>query len=216
MRRLGGAPVRGVAAGLLMVAALLLFLSTGRGQADPGPETRPADVAEPVTPDRDPTSSEAPLVVPEGSAAARPARLDIAAVGIGSTLDPLDQLANGEVEAPPRWGVAGWYSGGARPGETGPAVIAGHVDSPDGPSVFADLTQVRPGDVVTVTDVAGEQHRFRVDRTQVAPRDRFPTRAVYGPTPDAQLRLITCDGPYVASAGGYQDNFIVYATKVTS
>src|SRR5436305_134476 len=39
----------------------------------------------------------------------------------------------------------------ATPGEVGPAVILGHVDTArDGPAVFYRLHQLRPGDTVTV------------------------------------------------------------------
>ena len=44
----------------------------------------------------------------------------------------------------------------------------------------------------------------------------FPTAEVYGPTPDAQLRLITCDGPYDRAAGRYLHNLVVFATLASN
>jgi hypothetical protein len=39
--------------------------------------------------------------------------------------------------------------------------------------------------------------------------------AVYGPTPDPELRLVTCGGTFDAASGHYADNVIVYAREVT-
>jgi hypothetical protein len=37
---------------------------------------------------------------------------------------------------------------------------------------------------------------------------------VYGPVPDAELRLITCGGAFDFATGHYLSNVIVYATLV--
>lgn len=157
------------------------------------------------------------LVDVEGTGTGRPpVAVRVPSIGLESRLDTIGVAESGVLETPPRWEVPGWYDGGPHPGDTGPAVIAGHVDSPTGPAVFARLDELRPGDLVEVEDAAGRVVRFRVDRSAEAPRDAFPTQAVYGPTPDPQLRLITCSGDYDAAAGGYQDNLIVFATAVTT
>jgi hypothetical protein len=43
------------------------------------------------------------------------------------------------------------------------------------------------------------------------PKDRFPTAAVYGPAPGAQLRLITCGGTFDPALRSYLSNVVVYA-----
>ena len=45
------------------------------------------------------------------------------------------------------------------------------------------------------------------------PKAAFPTAEVYGPTPDAQLRLITCGGDFDRSRRGYADNVVVFARQ---
>ena len=45
-------------------------------------------------------------------------------------------------------------------------------------------------------------------------KDEFPTGAVYGPTPDAELRLITCGGVFDSGLGSYLSNTVVYATEI--
>ena len=39
------------------------------------------------------------------------------------------------------------------------------------------------------------------------------TDEVYGPTPDRQLRLITCGGVFDRSLKSYKDNLVVYAVR---
>ena len=52
---------------------------------------------------------------------------------------------------------------------------------------------------------------FRVQSKESHPKDRFPTRRVYGPTAGSTLRLVTCTGAWDASRGHYRDNLIVFA-----
>lgn len=200
-----------------LAAALVLGGCGAGGSTEPaaGPSGPTASSA-PGSPVRDTRPEPQRTAVPDDARVARPIALSVPALGIESELDRLRVDEDGALQSPPRWQEAGWYARGPRPGERGPAVVAGHVDSPDGPAVFARLSEVAVGDTVVVTRADGGTARFRVDRTQLVPQDAFPTEAVYGPTPDAQLRLITCDGPYVESRGGYQDNLVVYATEVSS
>lgn len=139
--------------------------------------------------------------------------MSIPAVGIKTgPLEDLALLGDGSLAAPHDPARAGWFAAGAVPGEVGPAVIAGHVDSTTGPAVFFDLRRVEPGDLVTVGLSDGSRSRFRVDRVVATAKKGFPTEAVFGPTPDAELRLITCSGPYDRRTG-YLDNTVVFATK---
>jgi len=52
---------------------------------------------------------------------------------------------------------------------------------------------------------------FRVTSVGRYPKNAFPTARVYGPTPDAQLRLITCGGEFDRAHSSYLDNTVVYA-----
>ncbi len=197
---------------LVPTAAVSQSVGAGPERPDASSAAVPRAVAPAPTPSI-PTAA-APVIRPQRARTAVPTRVQVPSLGIDSSLERLHTAANGELEAPRAWQQAGWFAEGTRPGATGPAVIAGHVDSPDGPAVFARLSELAPGDLVVVRHRDGTAARFRVDRRQVVPKDGFPTAAVYGPTPDAQLRLITCDGPYVRTSGGYQDNLVVFASKV--
>ena len=126
-------------------------------------------------------------------------------------LVPLGLNADGTLEVPARFDRAGWWSGGARPGEPGPAVIVGHVDSHTGPAVFYRLPELRAGDRIAVVRRDGSRVRFVVQRTERYPKARFPTARVYGRTRGATLRVITCSGAFDRSRGHYLDNMVVYA-----
>jgi sortase (surface protein transpeptidase) len=142
---------------------------------------------------------------------ALPARLRIPAIGVDTSLERLGVDKHGEVEAPKAWRQAGWYTGSARPGQAGPAVILGHIDSTSGPAVFYRLASLRAGDAVEVTRVDGSRIVFHVSGRQQVAKSQFPSDLVYGPTLEPSLRLVTCAGSFDARSRHYRDNIIVFA-----
>lgn len=142
---------------------------------------------------------------------APPVSLTIPKLDLSVDLERLTLDDAGALIPPQDFARAGWYVDSAVPGDVGPAVIAGHVDSRDGPAVFYDLRELAHGDVVDVAREDGTTARFTVLGTEQYPKDEFPTQAVYGPTPDAELRLITCGGVFDRAARSYRDNVVVYA-----
>jgi hypothetical protein len=145
---------------------------------------------------------------------APPVRLVIPAVGVATPLDRLGLEAGGAMAVPEDFGRAGWFAEGPQPGQLGPAVIAGHVDSRTGPAVFYRLRDLRPGDHIEVTRTDGTRLRFAVEGARSFPKTSFPTDAVFGPTPAAELRLVTCTGTFDRARGSYRDNLVVFARLV--
>ena len=112
---------------------------------------------------------------------------------------------------------AGWYEPLASPGEVGPAVIIGHVDTArSGPAVFYRLGALRPADLILITRVDHSTARFMVTAVTQYPKDDFPTAAVYGPVDHAALRLVTCGGSFDRHTGSYRDSVVVQATLTGS
>jgi hypothetical protein len=144
---------------------------------------------------------------------ADPVRLRIPALGVTTGLQRLGRQRDGSVAVPNRTDVAGWYTGGPRPGQPGPAVILGHIDSRTGPGVFVHLDELRPGAVVRVDRSEGSTVTFRVTAVSRVPKTAFPTDLVYAPTLDPTLRLVTCGGSFDRSRGSYRDNVIAYAVR---
>ena len=158
-----------------------------------------------------------PIVAPPQSAAAqvaRPVSLTIPLIGVKTNLITLGLAAGGAMQVPSTSTVAGWFTGSPRPGAVGSSIIVGHVDSKSGPGIFFRLPELKKGDDVYVKRSDGTTAEFRVTEVQEYPKDHFPTDRVYGPTPDAELRLITCGGTFDSVTGHYLSNIIVYASQI--
>jgi Sortase domain len=141
----------------------------------------------------------------------KPVRLEIPAIGVSTPLLRLGLEPDGAMEVPGDFARAGWFAEGPAPGQVGPSVIAGHVDSTTGPAVFYRLRDLRPGDPVLVERADGARLRFLVERSRSFPKTTFPTQDVFGPVPAAELRLITCGGDFDRARGSYRDNLVVFA-----
>jgi sortase (surface protein transpeptidase) len=140
-----------------------------------------------------------------------PTRVRVPAIAVDSDLVRLGVDADRVLVPPTDFATAGWFAEGPAPGATGPAVLAGHVDSTAGPAVFFRLRELAPGDEVLVDRADGSTVRFEVTSVDRYPKDAFPTDQVYGPTPRAELRLITCGGEFDAGERSYRDNVVVTA-----
>ncbi|MFF0230760.1 class F sortase [Micromonospora sp. NPDC005254] len=184
-------------------AAVCLAAGTGVGLATTGPPP-PAASWHPGCADGCPSVAAPPR--PQGP----PTRVRVPRIGVDSALTVLGLDRAGVLVPPTEFDTAGWYGAGPAPGDTGPAVLAGHLDSRSGPAVFARLDELRPGDRVQVWR-GGRWLSFRVTGSLRTRKDRFPTAAVYGPTPGAELRLVTCGGDFDRRRGHYRDNVVVFA-----
>jgi LPXTG-site transpeptidase (sortase) family protein len=184
-------------------------------RSSPGPAGSPTEV-QLVPPSVRPLEiGSSGLLAPSGVTASRsapPTRLRIPAIGVDAPVVQLDKGADGTMDVPADSNTPGWYARGPAPGENGPAVILGHLDSVSGPAVFWRLSSLHPGDVVQVQRQDGSQVKFSVSRTATFSVDSFPTRDVYGTSAGPELRLITCGGDYSASRRRYLSNVVAFAT----
>jgi len=140
-----------------------------------------------------------------------PLSVRIPSIGVSSSLVPLGLNPDHTLQVPTDYSVAGWYIYRPVPGQRGPAVIAGHVDSTSGPGVFYRLKDVPIGAPIEVSRDDGSVAVFTVTAKEEDSKDAFPTERVYGPTPKAELRVITCGGAFDSSIRHYLDNIIVFA-----
>jgi len=145
--------------------------------------------------------------------APNPAVIRIPRLDVEASIIPLGLNDDGSIEVPEDPDQAGWWLGGPEPGETGPAVILGHVDSQEeGPAVFFYLQYLDPGDEIHIDRVDGSTITYVVEATERHDKDEFPTDAVYGPTEQPTLRLVTCGGDFDFGVRTYEDNVIVFAS----
>lgn len=214
---------------LVSAAAGFLFLMPLSGCAAGAPAAQPDSLSSPQTgsgtstlpPDASPSPSPSAVSAePLGAhqlpvmGASDPVSLSIPSIGVQTDLLHLGLLDDGSLEVPKDTGggaPASWYNGSPTPGEAGPSVILGHVNALGGNTgVFANLRKLSPGAEITVARTDGTTAVFTVERGALFNKDDFPTLEVYGNTPGAELRLITCDG-FDPDTGNFDENYVIYA-----
>ncbi|MET8869179.1 class F sortase [Nonomuraea sp. NPDC004580] len=186
------------------------------------PTVGPGGKNVPLTParlDAPPPLAAAPVVpaIPKPktkTAQARPTRIKIPKIKVNAPIGAVTVSKKGVLGTPPlsKPNTTGWYKHSPVPGETGPAIINGHVTTRSGPAVFDRLRELAKGDHIYVYRSDGKVTRFTVSGIEQAGKNAFPTKRVYGNTSNAQLRLITCGGVYNKTTHHYTDNIVVYAT----
>ncbi|HEV2636716.1 MAG TPA: sortase [Actinocrinis sp.] len=154
-------------------------------------------------------SSGAATPTPTPTPGIRPVRIEIAQIHVDAPVQELGLTTTGALAVPTQVNQAGWYTGSALPGQPGPSVIAGHLDSAEGPAVFYGLRELKVGNEISIVLSTGTTVSYHVTGMASDLKSEFPTSAVYGPSPDGELRLITCSGSLVD--GSYSDNLIVFA-----
>jgi hypothetical protein len=230
---------RRLAGGGLVALALLLPLGLARLPADAtGPATHASPPSAEATVSEEPTAEEAldaalaplpaplppapadgwsararraeRLAVPLAPAPSPPVHVRMPAADIDAALVPVGLEPDGAMQVPD-FGLAGWYEPGPMPGQPGPAVIAGHVDSWRGPDVFFGLRHAKAGDEIEVDLADGRRLTFEVERVELHPKDELPVDAIWSASSEPLLRLITCGGDFDRTRRSYTSNVVVFA-----
>lgn len=203
-----------VVVGLLVVLALGggYLLGTAGGSAPAQAASATTTVVAPTATSAAPLTSLAAVqsapVVPSP-----PAKIEIPAIGVSGGLVDLHLNPDGTLEVPKDYQRMGWYSDGAKPGDINypPTIVAGHVDSFQGPAVFFDLRKLKAGDKVRVTQANGKIAVYAIYATAEYPKTKFPASTVYAKRAESELVLITCSGAFDSSLRSYDDNLVVSA-----
>jgi sortase family protein len=188
--------------------------SIADGVSRPGAVDAPADAPDvgstadlaPISAGRPPTMVAAPL------RRAAPLRIRIPQIGTDAEVFGADLSPDGGPPTPSEADAmrAAWFAGGVAPGESGAAILVGHLDTYDGPAAFAGLGSLRPGETIEIDRDDGGTATFAVDSVEQYPKTDFPDQRVYGAVSTPQLRLITCGGRWTHD-GGYDSNIVAYA-----
>lgn len=168
-----------------------------------------------VSASRPPDDVTPPMLPPAGLDRSEPVAIAIPRIRVDATLGQAGIGPDGRIEVPPvgpTYDQPAWYRYSPTPGEEGPAVIEGHLDTPEGkPSVFYYLAQLEPGNEIDVTRADGKILTFVITQVGRYAKADFPTDAVYGNLDHPGLRLLTCGGS-LDENGNYRDNVVVFAT----
>ncbi|WP_343239823.1 class F sortase [Streptomyces sp. SID12488] len=197
---------------LVIAVATVTALCSGAWLVRSGGETHAPPQPSAAQARTRPTHPESAVPVSPALPASPPLRIRIPDIRVDAPLMGLGLTPTGSLDVPPaeREDLAGWYEAGTAPGETGTAIVAGHVDNADGPSVFYRLGALEKGGAIEVERLDGSTARFTVDAVEVYDKDHFPDEKVYGAAPRPELRVITCGGGY-SPRTGYEGNVVVFA-----
>ncbi|MGV9766983.1 class F sortase [Micromonospora tulbaghiae] len=148
--------------------------------------------------------------------ASPPTDLSIGKLDLRAPVHRVGIAPDGSIAVPDveRAGEVGWYDQGPTPGQYGPAVLVGHVDTTSGPAVFHGLRELDDGDRIEVTREDRSVAVFEVTSIERYGKEKLPVEDVYGDFSRPNLRLITCGGRWVGGETGYADNLVVYASLV--
>lgn len=167
------------------------------------------------TSDTDETIIEESVVEVYSLPESEPVRLRIPTIGVDALFEaPLGVDSDNEIQVPEAYDTVGWYKYGPTPGEIGPAVVLGHVDSYEGPAVLFSLGQLDIGDTIEIEREDGTTAVFVVEKMKRHPQSGFPTADVYSDLDYPGLRIITCTGVYDRGVQRYTHNLIVFAKLV--
>lgn len=217
-------PVALVAGGAAITLIAVLGIAVGGLSSDDASATSPAPrissdgtfpaPARPAVPG-DLGLPKVPVSEPSDYEVAPPVGLAIPDLGIDQNMIGLRVSPDGTMQVPAKLTDIGWWAKGPKPGETGGAVLAGHVSGGGRPGVFGELADIADGAKVIVTRADGTVATYRVVSRQQFPKDDFPDKQVYtfdGPT---QLHLVTCGGDFSKATGHFKDNIVVFAELVS-
>jgi sortase (surface protein transpeptidase) len=123
--------------------------------------------------------------------------------------------ADGGLELPADTTSVAWFRDGARPGASGSAVLAAHVDHDGREGVFFWLSRLPAGAAVEIAFADGTAARFvtTADAVQL-PKASLPIDEVFRRGGPPVVTLVTCGGPFDGTARSYEDNTIVTAVPM--
>lgn len=142
----------------------------------------------------------------------KPTRLKIPAIGVDAKVESVGQGADGAMATPTDFADVAWYAPGGKPGGSGNAVFAGHVNNAlTKAGVFAHLSQVYLGDYVTVSDQDGYTIVYKVTAIDLYPVDEAPAASIFATEGPSQLVLITCDGDWIPAQKTFDKRLVITA-----
>ena len=149
----------------------------------------------------------------EPSTIGLPSRLKIPSIGVDAHVEHVQTDAAGRMDVPKNSDNVAWYTPGYAPGQTGSAVISGHLDRRGGGrAVFWDLEKIKAGDELIVIDTEGNELKFKVTRTQIYNDKDFPLHEVFNQHGTPYLNLITCEGNFIN--GAYDKRLVVFSEMI--
>jgi sortase A len=164
---------------------------------------------------RNDTTKENPKTPTVTRKATDPIKLSIPSAKVKANIQYVGRTTKGNMGSPTNFSEVAWYKHGTVPGETGSAVMAGHVDNALAlAGVFKNLKNLKIGDDVYVTRHDGNQLHFVVQDIQRYPYNAIPTDTIFNRNDGAYLNLVTCEGEWLQDQKTYEERLVVYTKLV--
>lgn len=144
-----------------------------------------------------------------------PTQIEILLIRVDAAIEPTGILENKEMGVPEEVDQVGWFEPGFKAGVKGHSVLARHVDSLTGPAVFYDLTKVKTGELVTLTDTEGWKMTFEVKEINSYQTDQAPVEEIFGKSNKRMLNLITCTGDFNRDIGSHEESLVITAELIS-
>ncbi|QOR66922.1 class F sortase [Cytobacillus suaedae] len=133
-----------------------------------------------------------------------------------ATIIPVGLQEDGTMEVPKDVMEVGWFLQGAKPGQAGNIVLAGHVDSYLGPGIFFHLEHVSLKDRIIITDGHNKKIIYKITKIERYPYQDGPLGEIFGFTSERRLQLITCTGSYNPFKRTHEERLVVTAIEEES
>jgi sortase (surface protein transpeptidase) len=148
-----------------------------------------------------------------------PVRLVIPKLNVNAGFQDTGLKSDGTMEVPSNIYDAGWFTGSARPGAKGVAIVTGHVAQVRGgvvtkPGVFSNLDTLVVGDTLTVLDDKGSTSTFVVRAVRSYDPTADATDVFTSNDGGAHLNIITCEGTWDQALLSYTKRLVVFTDAV--
>ncbi len=151
--------------------------------------------------------------------AAAPAWLSIPSLSIDrASVLSVGVEPNGEMQIPPAEQL-GWYRFGALPGgtgDTGTAVIAGHIAYNGVDGVFRYLADLEIGTTFSVGFNDGTSTSYVVSGVEEFLKEELPAADLFRTDGAPRLVLITCGGSFNYDESSYDSNIVAFAVPLAT
>jgi sortase (surface protein transpeptidase) len=154
-------------------------------------------------------SAEIDVLAPRAVSA--PVRVQIPSIGADGLVAHVGVNEAGELEVPGNAKTLVWYRYGPSPGESGSAVIAGHLDWKGVRGTFNELAETPVGETVTVAYDDGSERAFIIRSVELVDKPAVSVNGTFARDGESVLRLVTCGGEFDRSAHSYYSNVVVTA-----
>lgn len=140
-----------------------------------------------------------------------PKLLRLPAVGIEAAFEYVGLTPEGAMDVPKHPDRVAWYQLGPRPGQSGNAVIAGHVDWAGRVRAFWWLNRLGPGDLVEIIDQNDKSYSFVIQWKRMFNASAAPVQEIFASSTVPEITLITCGGVFDPQTKQYLSRLVVRA-----